>query len=97
MTRLFGTLTIGQAPRPDVTPILDAHIPAQLERVHRGLLDGIGRRLQALLHVVNARDLIAEIDARPYLRLNRGHGGIDLRECCLLRRLISRQRGMMAC
>jgi protein AroM len=49
MTKSLGTLTIGQAPRPDITPILDAHVPAHVKRVHRGLLDGLSR---------------AEIDAR---------------------------------
>jgi protein AroM len=47
--RTLGTLTIGQAPRADVTPIIDAHIPPQTRRIHRGLLDGFTR---------------AEIDAR---------------------------------
>jgi protein AroM len=40
---ILGTLTIGQAPRPDVTPILDRYIPASLERIDRGLLDGLSR------------------------------------------------------
>jgi protein AroM len=35
----LGTVTIGQAPRPDVVPILDAHLPADVERVHVGVLD----------------------------------------------------------
>lgn len=35
----LGTVTIGQAPRPDVTPILDAYIPASVERLHLGVLD----------------------------------------------------------
>ena len=47
--RVLGTLTIGQAPRPDVTPIIDRHVPVSLRRVHRGVLDGLSR---------------AEIDAR---------------------------------
>lgn len=38
----LGTITIGQAPRPDVTPILDAHVPAGIPRVHVGVLDGLG-------------------------------------------------------
>jgi protein AroM len=41
---VLGTLTIGQAPRPDVTPIIDAHVPAAVRRVHRGVLDGLPRR-----------------------------------------------------
>jgi protein AroM len=39
--RTLGTLTIGQAPRPDVVPIIDAHVPASVRRVHRGVLDGL--------------------------------------------------------
>ena len=35
----LGTVTIGQAPRADVTPTLDAHVPAGVERVHVGVLD----------------------------------------------------------
>src|SRR6266567_5912388 len=38
---ILGTLTIGQAPRPDVTPILDRHVPSSIKRIHRGLLDGL--------------------------------------------------------
>ncbi|WP_439498662.1 AroM family protein [Bosea sp. (in: a-proteobacteria)] len=37
----FGTLTIGQAPRADITPILDAVIGADLPRRHAGVLDGL--------------------------------------------------------
>jgi len=36
-----GTLTIGQAPRPDVTPILEEHLPAGTAFVHAGVLDGL--------------------------------------------------------
>jgi protein AroM len=43
LKRKLGTLTIGQAPRPDITPILDAAIPAGIERLHAGLLDGLDR------------------------------------------------------
>jgi protein AroM len=41
--RKLGTLTIGQAPRADITPILDAHLPADLPRVHMGVLDNLTR------------------------------------------------------
>jgi protein AroM len=41
--RLLGTLTIGQAPRTDITPIIDRHVPAAVRRVHRGVLDGVAR------------------------------------------------------
>lgn len=39
----LGTLTIGQAPRSDITPILDAQLPANLEVIHMGVLDGLSR------------------------------------------------------
>lgn len=39
--RTLGTLTIGQAPRPDVVPIIDRHVGAQVRRIHRGVLDGL--------------------------------------------------------
>jgi len=39
--KVFGTLTIGQAPRPDVVPIIDRHVPAGVRRIHRGVLDGL--------------------------------------------------------
>ncbi|MBV9825502.1 MAG: AroM family protein [Alphaproteobacteria bacterium] len=39
--RTLGTLTIGQAPRPDVVPIIDRHVAARVRRVHRGVLDGL--------------------------------------------------------
>src|SRR5947208_12876962 len=42
--RVLGTLTIGQAPRPDVIPIIDRHVPAAVRRIHRGVLDGMTRR-----------------------------------------------------
>lgn len=41
--RILGTLTIGQAPRPDVTPIIDAHVPLAVRRIHKGVLDGLSR------------------------------------------------------
>ncbi|AZO80714.1 MULTISPECIES: AroM family protein [unclassified Bosea (in: a-proteobacteria)] len=39
----LGTLTIGQAPRADITPILDAVLDAELPRLHAGVLDGLSR------------------------------------------------------
>jgi protein AroM len=39
--RVLGTLTIGQAPRRDVTPILERHLPAGVRRIDRGVLDGL--------------------------------------------------------
>ncbi len=41
--RKLGTLTIGQAPRADITPILDAHVDGALPRIHAGVLDGLTR------------------------------------------------------
>lgn len=41
--RVLGTLTIGQAPRADVTPIIDRHVPPEVCRIHRGVLDGLLR------------------------------------------------------
>lgn len=39
----LGTLTIGQAPRADITPILDAVLSADLPRLHAGVLDDLSR------------------------------------------------------
>src|SRR5947208_172258 len=39
--RVLGTLTIGQAPRPDVVPIIDRYVSADIRRIHRGVLDGL--------------------------------------------------------
>ncbi len=41
MPAVLGTITIGQAPRPDIKPIIDAHVPAGTEQKHVGLLDGM--------------------------------------------------------
>jgi len=40
---LLGTLTIGQAPRADITPILDAALPPGTQAIHAGVLDGLSR------------------------------------------------------
>jgi protein AroM len=42
-TRTLGTLTIGQAPRRDVVPIIEKHVPRGTRLVHRGALDGMTR------------------------------------------------------
>ena len=39
----LGTLTIGQAPRADITPILDDVLDTRLARRHAGVLDGLSR------------------------------------------------------
>ncbi|MCV9936741.1 AroM family protein [Boseaceae bacterium BT-24-1] len=49
----LGTLTIGQAPRADITPILDAVLGAELPRLHAGVLDGLS-------HEEIARDFAPE-------------------------------------
>jgi protein AroM len=41
--RTLGTLTIGQAPRNDVIPIVEQHVPAGTRCIHRGALDGLSR------------------------------------------------------
>jgi protein AroM len=41
--RVLGTLTIGQAPRSDVVPIIDQYVPPEIRRIHRGVLDGLSR------------------------------------------------------
>lgn len=41
--RVLGTLTIGQAPRTDVVPIVERHVPPGTRLVHRGALDGLTR------------------------------------------------------
>lgn len=43
MARVLGTLTIGQAPRNDVVPIIERHVPVGTRLVHRGALDGLSR------------------------------------------------------
>lgn len=40
---LLGTLTIGQAPRSDITPILNAHLPGRVQCLHAGVLDGFSK------------------------------------------------------
>ncbi|MBJ7220532.1 AroM family protein [Brenneria sp. L3-3C-1] len=40
---LLGTLTIGQAPRADITPILASHLPAGTRCIHAGVLDGLDK------------------------------------------------------
>ena len=39
--QVLGTLTIGQAPRPDVVPIIDRYVSSEVRRIHRGVLDGL--------------------------------------------------------
>lgn len=39
--RKLGTITPGQAPRSDLTPLLQAALPGDVELVQRGVLDGL--------------------------------------------------------
>jgi protein AroM len=41
LRRTLGTLTIGQAPRSDIAPILQQHMTRGVEIIERGLLDGL--------------------------------------------------------
>lgn len=41
MAARLGTITIGQAPRPDITPLVEAQVPASVPRRHVGVLDGL--------------------------------------------------------
>ena len=50
-TGTLGTLTIGQAPRPDVVPIIDRHVPERVRRIHRGVLDGLSAAEIAARHL----------------------------------------------
>ncbi|MDR9853247.1 AroM family protein [Paenibacillus sp. VCA1] len=42
MTKL-GVITIGQAPRKDVAPILREHLPARVDMIQAGVLDGLSK------------------------------------------------------
>lgn len=37
----LGTVTIGEAPRPDLVPLLARHVPAHVRQIHKGVLDGL--------------------------------------------------------
>lgn len=49
---LLGTLTIGQAPRADITPLLDAALPPGTRSIHAGVLDGLSPAEIARCHAV---------------------------------------------
>ncbi|OZI63492.1 hypothetical protein CAL28_20720 [Bordetella genomosp. 11] len=53
-TPLLGTITIGQAPRADITPILQAALPDGVRTLHVGVLDGL-----------SAEDIAARYAPRP--------------------------------
>ena len=70
----LGTVTIGQAPRADVQPMLDMHLPAGVERVDVGVLDRLSdadiasrfaprpREQKMLTRLLDGRPV--EVDAR---------------------------------
>jgi protein AroM len=64
--KVLGTLTIGQAPRPDVTPIIDRYVPAEVRRIHRGVLDGLSDA------EIDARFMTAPGEAVLVTRLKNG-------------------------
>ena len=64
-TGTLGTLTIGQAPRADIVPIIDRHVPERVRRIHRGVLDGLS-------HAEIARYLAETGEAALVTRLNDG-------------------------
>src|SRR6516162_2556701 len=55
---ILGTLTIAQAPRPDVTPILDRYVPTSVKRIHRGLLDDLSRDEIARAYAAKAGEAV---------------------------------------
>ena len=65
-TGTLGTLTIGQAPRADVVPIIDRHVPEGVRRIHRGVLDGLSHA------EIAARYLAEPGEAALVTRLNDG-------------------------
>src|ERR1700739_3644359 len=65
-TGTLGTLTIGQAQRPHVVPIIDRHVPKRVRRIHRGVLDGLSHA------EIAARYLAEPGEAALVTRLNDG-------------------------
>ncbi|MBN9064245.1 MAG: hypothetical protein BGP06_14745 [Rhizobiales bacterium 65-9] len=43
MGKLLGALTVGQAPRPDIAPVLEAALGPEIACLHAGVLDGLMR------------------------------------------------------
>jgi len=73
--RTLGTLTIGQAPRPDVVPIIDRHVPAEIRRVHRGVLDGLSHSEIAARYGAEAGEpaLVTPLLDGAVVELSRAH------------------------
>lgn len=42
--RCLGAITVGQSPRPDLTPLFAAALPPGAELIERGVLDGLSRK-----------------------------------------------------
>ena len=87
--RVLGTLTIGQAPRPDVVPIIDRHVSADIRRIHRGVLDGLSHA-EIAARVSTRRETVArEFKALERAGLiERRRGAIALIDAHHLRRQI---------
>src|SRR5215813_8898816 len=84
---ILGTLTIGQAPRPDVTPILDRYVPTSVKRIHRGLLDDLSRDEIARAYAAKAGEAVAlEADGCNIVLLlcTGAFGGLHLKRGFLL-------------
>jgi protein AroM len=57
--RMLGTVTIGQAPRRDLVPVLDRHLPADVRQVHQGVLDGLSlAQIDALYHPASGEPVL---------------------------------------
>ncbi len=71
--RVLGTLTIGQAPRPDVVPIIERHVPAGTRLIHRGALDGLTRAEITARYAANADEpaLITQLQDGSSVNLSR--------------------------
>ena len=69
----LGTLTIGQAPRLDVVPIIDRHVPRRVRRIHRGVLDGLSRAEIAARYLAEPGEaaLVTRLKDRRVVELSR--------------------------
>jgi protein AroM len=72
--RTLGTLTIGQAPRIDVVPIIERYVPAATHLIHRGALDGMTRADVAAQFAAAAGEaaLITRLHDGTSINLSRG-------------------------
>jgi len=73
--RVLGTLTIGQAPRADVVPIIDRYVSADIRRIHRGVLDGLSFLEPGYQFRLAAFRPVARCDFRIDSRRERRDGG----------------------